>query len=90
MELDVKAIDNAVSAVDEAADMVNKSLDCEWDDPVHESFYGFVEDFSATNKDLGEICDDIKGVAAKVRDVDVGKLQNVLNTLMNHMPKEKK
>ena len=90
MELDIKAAERAVPTVEDAANKVERSLNCEWEDSVHESFYGFVDVFFSINKKVQEICDNTKSVAKSVECVDVKKLQNVLNTLINSMPKEKR
>ena len=91
MELDIGATNGAVLAVEDAANMIKKSLDgCEWADPVHESFYAVVSDFSEVNRSFEQACDEIKTVASQVTEVDVKKLESTLESLLSDMSEEKK
>ena len=88
MELNTKAADSAQNAAQAANENIGKALKCEWEDSVHDSFYGFHTDFSETSKQLTDICQRITDIGRSVRDVDVEKMQKTLSVLRNHMPGE--
>jgi hypothetical protein len=87
MELDIRLAGSAASTVEDAARRISNSLECGWNDPVHESFYIFVDDFSSINTELAKICDDIRTVSVQVKNVDATRLQNTLNALLHEMPR---
>ena len=89
MELDVRTTYEVSSSLEQAINIVTNALDSEWNDSVHESFYGFIDDIANTGKEFIATCDEIKAIASRVADVDVSKMQNVLDNLNRNAHKEK-
>ena len=75
MNLDVKAISTSTQAVDDATKAIEKSLNSKWDDAVHASFYGLVDDLRSTNKEFSAIGQRIEAVAVSVGEVDIKALK---------------
>ena len=90
MGLNVNTIITSSSEIMDVEDSIKMALDSKWDDPVHESFYGFVEDLQNTRRKFEQVSSDLQNVAQRVDNIDISLLLNKFNSLKSKIKKRGK
>ena len=85
MEISVSKCASIREQLAQSVQDVKKAYDSEWNDSVHESFYGYIEELSREVQNIEDMLRDFEILAERVRDIDMEKLSGELKELMGRI-----
>lgn len=85
MEIDLSRSEQIKSQMEESEQAIKHSYETEWDDSVHESFYGFINDYSSNVQSINEEVEKLKEIAEELQAVDIDALEDECSSLESEM-----
>lgn len=81
MGFDIK--NDARASIDSVINKVAYCLNGEWNDSIHESFYGVLDIFRSAAKTVDDTISKLNSISAVVDTIDIGRLEMQLDDIIS-------
>ena len=81
MEIDKAPLNEAKERLEESIKSVQEAYECEWDDPVHESYGAYIEDTKSMAEKICTAIDEISSSANQIIATNADALNERVSSL---------
>lgn len=81
MDINVSQCASVRSQLSETAQAVKSSYESEWNDAVHESFHGYIEEYDSEAQNIEGILGEFEALAEELQDINMEELSQQCEAL---------
>ncbi len=85
MNIDFNNICNIRETLDEGMSQLQSSYESDWDDPVHDSYHGYIEQVQNCINSITESVETVLGLQEELASIDIDSIGEEFNVLKSEV-----
>lgn len=81
MNINLSNIENISNSLEESMNQVKSSFESDWDDPVHDSYYGYIEQCQNCMNCISKLVEDVINLGAECENIDIDSINTEFQSI---------